>query len=321
MTQLPERPFFIVGSPRSGTTLLRYILSSHPRIYIPAETGFIPFLPEVMMGVLTSTQVRRILLQVGRLNREWYAMVEDVDAFCASLPEPTLAHVLDALYRQKIVPFNATRWGDKTPAYVLYMDTLSHIFPTAQFVHMVRDGRDVMLSAQRRWGQGAWYMDSYYLLKNWVRYVERGRESGCKLKRDQYLEVSYEALVQQPESTVREICAFLDERFYSAMLTHTKLARKQIGSSGHVEVRQPIFTASVQRWRTQMNSFEQKLANRVAGRTLLTLGYEQSDPGPFSLSETMRLFLLAGKYWATDMVRRTLMALGILTLNRGKRRR
>ncbi len=321
MTQLTENPFFVVGSPRSGTTLLRFILSSHPRIYIPPETGFIPSLPQVAGAELSLAEVTRLLERIGRLNREWDGLVQDMPAFHKALPKPTLDNVLDALYRLKIAAHGAVRWGDKTPNYVLHISTLSQIFPTAQFVHLIRDGRDATLSAQKKWGEQNWYMDNYYLLKNWVRAVERGREVGHTLGAGRYLEVRYEALVDQPGPVVQRICAFLGEEFYPAMLDHTRLARDQIRPGGHIEVREPISASSVQRWKTQMSPFDLKLADRIAGPTLASLGYELAGPGPLSGGDSARLLLLASKFAFTDSVRRTLAVLGLLTLNRGKRKR
>jgi len=317
MTNLSERPFFVVGKPRSGTTLLRFILSSHPRLHIPPETGFLPFLGFDTDTPVTAGQAHNLLVRIGRLNRGWAGLVTDADAFYRSLPQPTLAHFLDELYRRKIAQWGAERWGDKTPSYVLHLPLLGRIFATAQFVHMIRDGRDVTLSAQKRWGH--WYMDPYYLLANWVRHVEQGRKVGRTLPTDRYLEVRYEDLVQQPEVVARTVCRFLGESFYPQMLDHTRLARELVGPRGHVEVWQPISTDSVQRWRTQMSSFEQKVADRVAGPTLVACGYELSAKGAFSPSERLGYLSLSAKYVLVQGARHVLTRLGLLTLNRDKR--
>ena len=319
MTELAERPFFIVGNPRSGTTLLNFILSSHPRIYVPAETGFVPFLLKDFSAELGLDDLRSLLERIGRLNRAWSGMVTDIPALYAALPEPRLAYVLDTLYRRKAAEYGASRWGDKTPSYVLYIPALNEIFPTAQFVHLIRDGRDATLSAQKKWGRRRWYMDNYYLLKNWVRCVERGRAAGHRLDPGRYLEVRYENLVRDPEPEIRRICEFLEEDLHADMLDHTRFAHRQIRPEGHVEVREQISTASVRRWETQMSAFDLKVADRVAGRTLSSLGYPLANLGPLSATETTRLFFLASKYRVTDLGRRTLTALGMLTLNRGKR--
>ncbi len=326
----PIHPIFIVGSPRSGTTLMRFILSSHPDIFIPDETGFIPFLlPEVMVDLpLKGEDVHQVLKRMSELHFQWRNIVPDEIAFYNSLPQPpTLADVLDALYRQQTAAVlkdgrKITRWGDKTPLYVRHIPLLLRMFPQAQFIHMIRDGRDATVSAQKKWGLATyWYQDNYYLLKNWAANVRAGLETGQKLAPTQYLEVRYEDLVQQPEATVRGVCAFLGETFYPEMLNQGELARKVgPGPDGHTEVMRPITTASVARWRKQMTPFDQKLAQHIAGDLLGQLGYETPPQEPLTSGENLRLGLLGIKYFFSESLRTLLYKTGILTLNRTMRK-
>jgi len=114
--------------------------------------------------------------------------------------------------------------GRQDSVYVRYMPTLDQIFPSAQFVHMIRDGRDAALSAREKWPDRRRYMDHYYLLKNWVRNVDAGQKAGHDLGPDRYLEVRYERLVQDPQPVLEEICSFLARPFQPAMLDHVQLA-------------------------------------------------------------------------------------------------
>lgn len=321
MLPLPEKPFFVVGNPRSGTTLVRFILSSHPRIWIPAETGFLPFLQR-NRRTLDFDQVQALLDRMGRLNYAWRGLIRDPQSFYTSLPDPTLRQVLDALYRRRMARRDgeAARWGDKTPTYVRYIADLNEIFPTAQFIHVIRDGRDATLSALAKWGRHRWYMDSYYLLKNWSRNVTSGRRAGRALEPGRYLEVCYEDLVSDPPAAVARLCEFLDEDLHPAMLQHTRLAREKIGSGGHVEVCQPITTSSVGRWKDEMSAFDRKLAGRLVGPTLEKFGYPPGPRRPMTPVEEIRFFTLAAKFELTDTFRSALYAVGMLTLNRGQRR-
>jgi hypothetical protein len=323
MGQLAEKPIFVVGHPRSGTTLLRFLLSSHPRIYIPEETGFIPFLvPENQIEAdLNLAQVEGVLARMGKLNHLWRDMVGDVPAFYESLPEPKLAFVLDTLYQQQMAGFGARRWGDKTPLYIRHMPLLDRLFPTAQFVHLIRDGRDAALSALEKWPERRWYMDAYYLLEGWRGNVEAGRQAGRALGPSRYLEVRYEDLVRRPRQVLERVCTFLDEEFVPEMLDHTGLARQVgPGPQDHTEVQQPISPASVRRWQTGMDAFDQKMADRLAGPLLSELDYELAGLEPFSAGEWARLLLLAGRFRLFSTTRHMLYGLGILTLNRGMRR-
>ncbi|MBN1954000.1 MAG: sulfotransferase [Anaerolineae bacterium] len=322
MSALSETPFFIVGHPRSGTTLLRFLLGSHPRLYIPEETGFIPFLVKrrQLDAELSLAQAQRVVARIGRLNHLWRDMVTDLPAFYAALPRPTLAFVLDDLYRRQIAAHGAVRWGDKTPLYVRYIPTIERIFADAQFIHVIRDGRDAALSALHKWPERRTYMDLYYLLKQWVNNVEAGRAAGQRLGDARYIEVRYEELVQQPLAALERVADFLGERFHPAMLDHTQLAREVgPGPQGHTEVQRPISTGSVGRWRSQMTPFERKMAERIAGETLAALGYERPAPGSLNAAERAALLLRGARYWLTNALRSTLYASGILTLNRGMR--
>ncbi|MFW5942038.1 MAG: sulfotransferase family protein [Chloroflexota bacterium] len=331
MEPLRERPFFILGQPRSGTTLLRAIANSHPRLYVPPETGFLPFLRiggRAPAGdePLTQDQAAALLEQISRLNQEWDGLVRDPAAFyyglCAGREAPTVTAVLDALYR-RMMGDQGERWGDKTPSYVRYITAIDRLFPAAQFVHVIRDARDTVLSARDKW-EDQRHLDSYYLLRHWVESVSAGRREGARLGPARYLEVRYEDLVARPAETVREVCDFLGETFHPAMLDHTRQFQEEIAAGGkrrggHPEVRNPIFTSSAGRWRREMGPFDRKLARYLAGPVLRALAYETPETGPWSAGERVRLALLALRYHLLAGARRLLYATGVLTLNRGKR--
>lgn len=318
MAELAEAPFFIIGSARSGTTLLRFVISSHPRLFIPQETGFIPFLRQDPEVELSLAQVQTTIRRIGKLNPVWRNLIDDLPAFCGSLPEHKLRNVLDALYRERIAEYGAVRWGDQTPPYIRYIPTLDRIFPTSQFIHIIRDGRDVALSTQKWSGIRRPFIDPYYSLSNWCKDVERGKEAERLLGSNRYIEVRYEDLVQDQQREVERICTFLGEEPHPDMLDHTKLARKIIGSGGPVKVKESISTAELYGWKTKMSPFEKKMADRIAGLTLSALGYELANAGSFSTGEKLKWLLLACKYHVFDMIRSVSYAVGILKLKRGK---
>ncbi len=314
-------PFFIVGHPRSGTTLLRFMLSSHPRLYIPEETGFIPYLlpRRLQHRPLTLEQTRRLLERIARLNYLWDGLVDDLPAFHASLARPTLPAVLDALYRRMVAPHGAQRWGDKTPLYVQHIPLLADLFPGAQFIHIIRDGRDAALSARRKWGYA--YQDLTYLLRHWVRNVRTGRREGRALGEARYLEIRYETLVRQPQTTLEAVCRFLGEEFHPRMLHHTDLARQVgPGPDNHTEILRPVSTASIGRWQREMSPFQKKIAARIAGSLLTELGYDLPPLPPFTPAERARALALDARFAAVDALRTALYRLGILTLNRTMRK-
>lgn len=318
MVELIETPFFIIGSARSGTTLLRFIISSHPRLFIPQETGFIPFLSQDPEAELSLAQVQATVCRIGKLNPVWRNLVDDLPTFYNSLSGHKLKNVLDALYQKRIAEYGAVRWGDQTPPYIRYIPTLNKIFPTSQFIHIIRDGRDVALSTQKWSGIRHPFIDPYYSLSNWCKDIERGKETERLLGSHRYLEVRYEDLVQNQQQEVERICAFLGEEPHPDMLDHTKLAREIIWSGGPVKVKEPTSTAKLYGWKTRMSPFEKKLADRIAGPRLSAMGYELANAGPFSIGEKLKWFLLACKYRVFDTIRSASYALGIIKLKRGK---
>jgi hypothetical protein len=314
------RPFFIVGSPRSGTTLLRFMLSTHSRLYVPDETGFLPFLRCDPGRLLDVQETGEVLQRIGHLNRFWKGLVADVAAFHSALPQPRLPYLLDALYRQHCLPQRMARWGDKTPLYIRYIPQLLAIFPQAQFIHIIRDGRDAALSARAKWGAANRYMDIYYLLRSWQRSESAGQEAQRTLPAAQYFALHYEALVTTPETLLRQICDYLGEPFEPAMLKQTKLAR-QIGGGidEHVEVQADLHGTSVARWQKEMTPFEKRLADDLVGDTLQELGYPLANIGGLTVGDRALKLAFAAKFGLADTTRTLLYRTGILTLNRNRR--
>lgn len=323
MSHRIDRPFFIIGHPRSGTTLLRFMLDSHPRLYIPEETGFMPFLvkPKDVNKPLNFHEAEKILGRIGKLNYLWRDKVSDPAEFYASLAEPTLANLISGIMVERDMADSDVRWGDKTPLYIQFIPILDAIFPESQFIHVIRDGRDTALSARAKWPERSPYMDLYYLLNNWVRNVNTGRNCGKWLGIRRYHEVLYESLVTNPQGVLESVCNFLGEDYYPEMLNHT-IRANQIGPGPdkHFEVLQPVSTTSIGRWKIEMTNFEKKVAERVAGHTLLSLGYELDSPGSMTFRENIQFMSYAIKFLFTDSIRSFLYKTGVLTLNRTMRK-
>jgi hypothetical protein len=319
------RPFFIVGHPRSGTTLLRFMLSSHPRLYIPDETGFLPFLNTDPQVELDETSVTSLLRRIGQLNRFWHGLVANEAVFYVTLSRthpPTLPIILDALYRLQSPP-QTVRWGDKTPLYIQHIPQILAIFPRAQFIHVIRDGRDAALSARAKWGRSRPYMDLSYLLRNWVRNVQTGQTAGEQLGQQQYYELRYETLVTDPAGTLHALCIYLGEPYDPAVLDFQRAARQEGGGIDvHVEPQEELNSGSIGRWRREMTLFERKLARAIAGPLLADLHYDPDENlPPLTTSDRLRLAWLSDRFRALDSLRTWLYRRGLRTLNYNRRQR
>lgn len=312
-----ETPIFIVGVHRSGTTLLRFMLSSSPRIYIPPESDFIPRFfeqeAEVELRPQRVAHLLRIIFSECRFAKEWKGEPPDPDRFLEEMPAPTPSAFLDTLYGAYAQQHDAVRWGDKTPIYTSYIPLLHRLFPRAQFLHMIRDGRDVALSTLDKWGESEVHVDAYYAARIWVRRVRQARWAGDRLGPELYREVRYEALVQDPEREMKGICVFLGEPYLPEMASQHRQARQQIEPNGfHAPVRRPPNPARVDRWRREMSVKDQRLFQRVAGHLLTELGYPLLDLGPMSLTDQMRLSALRAKFETLQAGRRLAQAAGLV---------
>lgn len=314
---LSKQPFFVIGVHRSGTTLLRYMLSSSPRIYIPPESDFIPrFFLKKPTDSLDKQAVEKtlgIIFNRYRFAKEWERERPEAGSFYTAMEPKTPAGFLDLLYRSYAEQKGAARWGDKTPIYSSYIDLIHQIFPQAKFIHIIRDGRDVALSMLDKWGDKEIHVDSYFAARNWVRRIRQAQASGERVGSDLYYELSYESLVASPEIELRSICEFLEEPFMNEMVAHHRQARQQIESgSFHDPVRQPANKSRIGRWQEEMSAADLRLFEQVAGPLLLELGYETAAQGGMPIAEKIRFQLLHLKYETLQFGRRLAQKAGLV---------
>ena len=187
-------PIFIIGSPRSGTTLLRLILDSHPRISCGEETHFLRDL-ESIVGRHWD------LVSTYGIDRAWW-----------------LGQIHDLYTRfqaEVLARSGKSRWAEKDPTYTLHLDFIEELFPDALYIHLVRDGHDVVASFRDRWG----YKSGARAAKSeWARYVRAAQVLGKRLPASRFLEIRYERLVADSETEGRRLFEFLGEPWDPAVL-------------------------------------------------------------------------------------------------------
>jgi hypothetical protein len=314
---IKERPIFLIGAPRSGTTLLRYVLSSHPRIHIPPESNFIPRLlgtrPHRALKRAEAVDLVRTALTYRSFFKDWHGGRPNPSALIDGLKEPTPSRIVDALFCEYARQFGAQRWGDKSPIYTMHVDILARAFPTAQFLHVIRDGRDVALSMQENYrGTRFFYIDVYYAARSWKTRVLAAAGAGARLGPSRYLQLRYEDLTSNPETVIRSMCRYLGESYDPAMTHPNREAVRHHHSSGiHAATRKPLTSRRSGRWRTEMPVEDQRLVQDVAGDLLAELGYDVPNLGRMSLREWARSAALWGKFTGIQGGRRALQAAGV----------
>jgi hypothetical protein len=157
---------------------------------------------------------------------------------------------------------------------------LRQLFPEAQIIHIVRDGRDVALS----WLETRYEpMNMYKAARLWAEMVRRGRSDGSRLPASDYYEVRYETLLGEPEKTMRQVCEFLREPFDPAVLAPNRLKPGLRGA----RFDRDLVTQNTRIWQSSMSLRQRVLFESVAGDLLGELGYAVENGGT-KLSATQR---------------------------------
>ena len=288
---------FIVGVNRSGTTLLRLMLDSHPELTIPPETHFVP---EMIRLARRENTTRKRLLRAATDHPRWGDFGLDEEALLERLQgvKPlTPADAIRVFYDLYAEKENKPRWGDKTPRYMRAMPRIERALPEARFIHLIRDGRDVALSQAERALDGEAPAITE-VAGRWQRRISTARAHAGDL--DDYLEVRYEDLVGEPEVSLQRICEFIELPYDAAMLDYheraaTRLTEmdRDLGTgeggpirtgverlAGHQMTTEPPSTDRCGRWREEMSAADEQEFERVAGSLLSELGYETRSAGP-----------------------------------------
>ena len=270
-------PFFIIGSGRSGSTLLRMMLVAHSRIAIPPETWFLlPLFEQVPIDrALNDDELKRAVALMTSHYR-WLDMKipaqelrEEVDRIVS----PRMKDVVEIVYRIYLKKVGKTRWGDKTPPYVRTVPQLSRLFPGARFIFLIRDGRDVAKSFQKLMAYGM------TIRQNAIEWMEANRwERKWALSEyaDSILHVRYEDLVLDPEPTLRRVCEFIGEQFEPQMLTWQEGVERMVPAREHfmhTKLTRNMKHDDIERWRREMTASELFVAEALMGRDLRRFGY------------------------------------------------
>ncbi|NJL81783.1 MAG: sulfotransferase [Chloroflexaceae bacterium] len=249
---LSEQPhIFVVGAPRSGTTLVKLILNVHPNLSGPGyETGFFMFkhLSNLLLG---KNDPSRQKLQTNT---------------------PDIVQAFDRFSQQRLKETGGQRFIEKTPPHVLRLPFLLKHFPKAQFINVFRDGRDCYCSARHHA-----YVTQGQSIETYARYWRRCLRSRFRQgEHPRILDVKYEDLVTNAESAVRGIMAFLAEEFEERQLDPRCYSQNTITRSKRQEfskLSQPISPSSMNRWQKEMTAAEIERFEKIAGQELRRLGY------------------------------------------------
>ena len=290
---------FIVGCGRSGTTLLRSILDSHPDMAIPGENDFL--LSEFKHGTPFTRGEPVALAQIDAWLEQYPTLRSTLAVSPEDAPEQlTLPEWFQRSYRAYAARFGKTRFGDKTPGLVHSVKALAAAIPDAVFIHLIRDGRDVAEAfVAQDWGPRT----IGEAARTWRRHVSAGRAGALRLPHHRYLELRYEDLVADVEASVRQVCDFLALEYDPVMLEFQESAARARSLTRFPEAHRRLdraLTPGLRDWRRDMSLARRLRFEAVGGGLLEACGY---DP-PLSQVVRRRLRNSPPAKWTRKLVRR-----------------
>lgn len=266
-----QGPIFIVGTMRSGSTLLRLVLDSHEHIAIGDETGFmraatgIKDVPDFHSG---AGWYRRFGLTEADIDERVRRFYSDIFAGHAAAQ-------------------GKRRWGEKTPFHAMYMREMATIFPDCVFVGMVRHPGAVAVSKMRRTST------LEHSIANWVRVNSQlVRMSRTLAGQGRLAVVRYEDLVARPEPTLRQLMDFLDEPWSPRLLEHHRVQRDKGAPrivDGGTRTREPIDPERAQEWRARIEPAELRRVAQATASLRQVFGYDEGGAVDLDADASVRL--------------------------------
>jgi hypothetical protein len=268
-------PVFVVGMPRSGTTLVSALLDAHPDLAILPETHFYTRCRREETGETAAAVWDRLQQQPGFQDAAFTA--EEKEQIRSRVPPggapADLLRAVGTAYAERA---GASAWGEKTPDHLAHLDRMRTEFPDGVYLGIVRDARDVCLSLQGLpWNRDT-VMESAW---TWRRYQEMLRDHR-KQAPERVRIIRYEDLLAQPRETLRSILTWLEAPASADRID--RMLAFHAGESGPADpdrepwkqkTRRPIDPSNREKWRTQMSPARRWMVQAITGATLTGFGY------------------------------------------------
>ncbi len=330
--ELRDRPIFICGHPKAGTSLVRALFDSHPQLVVyPEETVFFRrYLPQ-STGLDLDAQLalaERCLIHIfkwSRLNpdpsqagfpdRDYTAI--PFDGVCQAMRELVEAqhrHPGDILsaavlaYGQVSGQTNpgTQYWVEKSPYNEYFARQIFVWWPAARCIHIVRDPRDNFVSYRRK--HPDWQAE--FFAANWSRSTRAGIQNlGC-FGPQRYHLLRYEDLALNPDDSLAGLAGFLGIDWDASLATPTRAGAEWSGNSMFSEQYRNISAAPIGRWKEKLSRQDAAVIEMSARRLMQAMQYEPSKPSRDFSAQTLaalwrlatwpirrRLFSRQGKHW------------------------
>ncbi|MBU0485641.1 MAG: sulfotransferase [Proteobacteria bacterium] len=288
-------PIFIIGTERSGSNLLRLMLNAHSSIAVPHPPHILKFFSPLEKGYGDLAQPENLKKLVDDILGllavhiyPWKVQPEPAEII-ATTRTPDLIGIFFSIYQAYLKQCGKKRWGCKSTFMIHHIPRVLAVCPSAKFLFLVRDPRDVAASSRKAIFSP---FHPYFTARLWrcqqlagLHFYDSAPGSCCLVR--------YEELIAEPEKTVRMICEFLEEEYEPAMLEFykTSSARKSEGlSESWKNTASPVLAGNKNNYLTALSPAEIRLVEEVTGDLMLRLGYLLSGP-----KTTQQLAWLAGE--------------------------
>ena len=264
----PLAPIVLGGCGRSGTTLVRMILDSHPAICCGPESNVF------RRGAIDTDELAgKFDLDPGRLRT----------AHAAAGSRPAFIEAFAALCMERA---GKRRWAEKTPRNIRRLDVIFRHFPKARFIHVLRDGRDVACSLRthprHKVVNGELVpLDTWKPIarcaRRWRDDIERSRAWWSDPR---FLTVRYEELLREPRPVLEKLMDFIGEPWDDRLLEHAGTGspfRNVATFAQNPEALGPMNTRALSRWERDLDAKDRRIFKRIAGPLLIELGYARDS--------------------------------------------
>ena len=266
---------FIVGVGRSGTSLLQSMLNAHSKVAFIPETHFlrkyvfkknVAITPENKNGFLNELKND---LEFNRTKIEPENIVHSGNTYLQTY-NLLLENYLKSKGKDII--------GDKDPRNIDFISQLNHFFPEAKVLHIIRDPRDVVLSRTKADWSKHWPFGLHAYLYN--TQIQMGRKKGIQLFGDNYLEIYYESLIEQPVEELKRVCTFIGVDYEQEMLNFGKSAKELVDKremQWKKETLGPLLSTNKNKWKTSFSSKQIDLIQKVCGYSFQSGQYQREE--------------------------------------------
>jgi len=291
-------PVFVVGMPRSGTTLLSNMLNASKQVFIGPETHLYPLYTNWIRKKNSLSFADFYFKENPFIVYFDYSDQEIKALYDKAVKETDPSKILKIVCEHAARTANIDRWGEKTPDHLFSIKKITEDFPHAKILNIMRDPRDVYMSTLRAdWGESEDKLPYFF----WKKYKKNNRLVRSYVHNACFLTIKYEDIISSPKKLLPEICAFLEIEYKPEMITafqssenlnfNSKKEPWKANNAGGLK------SGNFSKWKTDKKNFDLHAYLSKKLKTEIDFwGYESLD-----FSSTLKYAFLEMKYGAAGL--------------------